>query len=165
MYRRWPLVRQIKLLVVRFLRLRGAPEEIAKGLALGIFIGLTPTFGFQMLLAVCLAVMLNENKFAAVLGVWITNPFTAPFIYALEYESGRVLLNMDYVHMPASLSFSALKSLGWEVLLPLGVGSLLWAILCSMAIYLAAIRVIPLTQNWKIPRWPRRPRHKKEERP
>ena len=50
MYRRWPLVRQIKLLVVRFLRLRGAPEEIAKGLALGIFIGLTPTFGFQMLL-------------------------------------------------------------------------------------------------------------------
>lgn len=165
MYRRWPLVRQIKLLVVRFLRLRGAPEEISKGLALGIFIGLTPTFGFQMLLAVCLAVMLKENKFAAVLGVWVTNPFTAPFIYALEYESGRVLLNMDYVHMPASLSFSALKSLGWEVLLPLGVGSLLWAALTAMTVYLAAIRVIPITQTWKIPRWPRRPRRRQKEGP
>lgn len=165
MYRRWPLVRQIKLLVVRFLRLRGAPEEISKGLALGIFIGLTPTFGFQMLLAVCLAVMLKENKFAAVLGVWVTNPFTAPFIYALEYESGRVLLNMDYVHIPASLSFSALKSLGWEVLLPLGVGSLLWAALTAMTVYLAAIRVIPITQTWKIPRWPRRPRRRQKEGP
>ncbi|ABA89090.1 protein of unknown function DUF2062 [Syntrophotalea carbinolica DSM 2380] len=165
MYRRWPLVRQIKLLVVRFLRLRGAPEEISKGLALGIFIGLTPTFGFQMLLAVCLAVMLKENKFAAVLGVWVTNPFTAPFIYALEYESGRVLLNMDYVHIPASLSFSALKSLGWEVLLPLGVGSLLWAALTAMTVYLAAIRIIPITQTWKIPRWPRRPRRRQKEGP
>jgi hypothetical protein len=165
MYRRWPLVRQVKLLVVRFLRLRGAPEEIAKGLALGIFIGLTPTFGFQMLLAVCLAVMLKENKFAAVLGVWVTNPFTAPFIYALEYESGRVLLGMDHAQMPNSLSFSALKSLGWEVLLPLCVGSLLWSVLCSMAIYLVAIRVIPLTHTWKIPRWPRRSRRKTGEGP
>ncbi|MDK2848914.1 MAG: uncharacterized protein PWP34_2267 [Desulfuromonadales bacterium] len=163
MYRRWPVVRQIKLLVVRFLRLRGAPEEIAKGLALGIFIGLTPTFGFQMVLAVFLAIMLRENKVAAVLGVWVTNPLTAPFIYALEYESGRILLNMDYVHMPASLSFSALKELGWDVLLPLSVGSLLWAVLCSMAIYLAAIRIIPVTQTWKIPRWPRRPRRRREK--
>jgi hypothetical protein len=158
MYRRWPLARQLKLLVLKFMRLRGTPEEVAKGLALGIFIGLTPTFGFQMLLAVFLAVILNENKFAAVLGVWVTNPLTAPFIYALEYESGRVLLGMDYVRMPESLSFSALKSLGWEVMLPLTFGSLLWAILCSVAVYLAAIRIIPLAQKWKISRWPRRPR-------
>lgn len=148
-------------MMLRLLRLRGAPEEIAKGLALGIFIGLTPTFGFQMLLAVCLAILLKENKVAAMLGVWVTNPVTAPVIYALEYESGRVLLNMEFVHMPTSLSFSALKSLGWEVLLPLCIGSLLWAVLCSLAVYLAALRVVPLAQNWKIPRWPRRPRSRK----
>ncbi|WP_316348434.1 DUF2062 domain-containing protein [Desulfuromonas acetoxidans] len=52
MWRRWGFIRQAKLLLLRFLRLRGQPDEIAKGFALGIFIGMTPTLGFQMILAV-----------------------------------------------------------------------------------------------------------------
>ena len=48
MWRRWGIFRLIKLLVLRFVRLQGTPHEISKGVALGIFIGMTPTFGFQM---------------------------------------------------------------------------------------------------------------------
>ena len=112
MWRSWGVIRRVKLQFLRFARLSGSPDDIAKGMALGIFIGMTPTFGFQMAIAVFCAWLLRENKIAAAVGVWITNPLTAPFIYALEYETGRVLLSMEKLHLPGTLSFAALRSLG-----------------------------------------------------
>lgn len=159
-WRRWGYIRQAKLNFVRFARMRGEPDEIAKGLALGIFIGMTPTFGLQMLLAICLAFLLKENKLAAALGVWITNPVTAPFIYALEYESGRLLLGLDRVRLPQELTFSAIGHLGLDVMLPLWFGSLIYGILCGGLTYALTLRFIPIVKTWRIPRWPR-PRKRK----
>jgi uncharacterized protein (DUF2062 family) len=159
MWRRVGLIRQIKLNLLKFIRLRGTPDEIAKGMALGIFIGMTPTFGSQMLIAIFFAFLLKENKLAAVLGVWITNPVTAPFIYALEYESGRLLLGMDRVSLPAQLSFESLKAMGWEVLAPLGLGSLIFGVVCAALAFALTLRSVPLVKAWNVPRWPR-PRRK-----
>jgi uncharacterized protein (DUF2062 family) len=156
MYRRWGLARQLKLHILRLIRLQAEPEDIAKGFALGIFIGMTPTFGFQILIAVFLALLLKENKIAAAIGVWITNPLTAPFIYALEYESGRLILGMDRAHLPMELSFAAVKSLGWEVLLPLSLGSVLYGALSAVLAFSFMLQVIPLVKAWRVPRWPRK---------
>jgi len=41
----------------------------------------------------------------AVLGVWINNPVTAPFNCGLEYESGRRLLDMEFMAIPNELTF------------------------------------------------------------
>jgi uncharacterized protein (DUF2062 family) len=158
MWRRWSFLRQFKLNLLRLIRLQATPDEIAKGFALGIFIGMTPTFGFQIALAVFFAFLLKENKLAAIIGVFITNPVTAPFIYALEYESGRILLGMDHAKFPAELTFSALAGLGWDVLLPLCLGSLIYGILCAGLSYALVLRLIPSVRAWRIPRWPRRRR-------
>ncbi len=141
--------------MLRLVRLQASPDEIAKGVALGIFIGMTPTFGFQMAIAVFFAFLLKENKLAAALGVWITNPVTAPFIYALEYETGRLLLGMGRAHLPGEFAFSSLTSLGWEVLLPLCLGSLIHGILCAGLSFALTLRLIPTVRTWHIPRWPR----------
>ncbi len=162
MWRRWGLVRQAKLNFLRFARLKGTPDEIAKGVALGIFIGMTPTLGFQMVIAFFLAVLLRENKIAATLGVWVTNPFTAPFIYALEYESGRILLGMDRVGLPEEFTFAALKTLGWEVLVPLGLASIVYGVGCAGIAYALTLRMIPVVKTWHIPRWPK-PRSSSKE--
>ncbi|WP_432822513.1 DUF2062 domain-containing protein [Trichloromonas sp.] len=159
MWRRFGLIRQIKLNLLKFIRLRGTPDEIAKGMALGIFIGMSPTFGFQMAIAVFFAFLLKENKLAAVLGVWITNPVTAPFIYALEYESGRLLLGMSRVSLPAELTFDSLKVMGWEVMAPLGLGSLIYGLACAALAFALTLRAVPLVKAWNVPRWPR-PRKK-----
>lgn len=156
MWRRWPYIRQLKLNVVRFLRMREAPDEIAKGLALGVFIGMTPTFGFQMAIAVFFAFLLRENKIAAALGVWITNPLTAPFIYALEYEAGRVLLGMERVRFPQELTLGALRDLGLGVLIPLCTGSLILGVLVAALSYALTLRLIPVFRTCRIPRWPRK---------
>jgi len=158
MWRRWSYIRQLKLNLLRFIRMRGTPDEIAKGMALGIFIGMTPTFGFQMALAVFFAILLKENKLAAVLGVWITNPLTAPLIYALEYESGRLLMGMPPVAFPHDLTFSSLFTLGEDVMIPLTLGGVVYGVLCAGLAYALTLRFIPMVKTWHIPRWPR-PRH------
>jgi uncharacterized protein (DUF2062 family) len=155
MWRRWSFIRSFKLQFLRFARLNGTPDDIAKGMALGIFIGMTPTLGFQMAIAIFLAWLLRENKIAAAAGVWITNPVTAPFIYALEYETGRVLLQMPRFHLPTELSYATLRQLGWDVVLPLCFGSLLYAIASGAIAYSLTLRMIPIVRQWHIPRWPR----------
>ncbi len=158
MWRRWSLVRQFKLNFIRLIRLRAAPDDIAKGLALGVFIGMTPTFGAQMVIALFFAFLLKENKIAALVGVWITNPLTAPFIYALEYESGRMLMGMDRPHLVINFSYETLQILGWDVIVPLCVGSLVLGLLTAALTYAVTLRTVPVVKNWHIPRWPRRRR-------
>ena len=161
MYRRWPIVRQGKLNLVRFLRLPGAPDDIAKGFALGIFVGMTPTLGFQMAIAVFFAFLLRENKIAAALGVWITNPITAAPIYALEYESGRRLLGMEPLQFPEELTLETMKALGWDLMVPLLFGSLIYAVVCSLIAYALVLRFIPYFKTWRVPRWHRPRRFRK----
>jgi hypothetical protein len=116
---------------------------------------MTPTFGFQMILAVFFALLLKENKLAAVLGVWISNPLTAPFIYVIEYESGRVLLGMERTILPQDFTVSSFKCLGHEVLVPLCLGSLIYGLLFAGLAYALALRAVPVVKTWHIPRWPR----------
>lgn len=161
MWRGVGFIRQVKLMVVRFVRLRGLPEEIAKGVALGIFIGMTPTFGFQMAIALFFAYVLRENRLAAILGVWVTNPVTAPVIYAIEYEMGRILLAMERVHLPQQFTWEAYANLGWEILFPLWVGGVLAGLILGALSYFITLRMVPIVEKWRVPRWPRRHWHRK----
>jgi uncharacterized protein (DUF2062 family) len=76
----------------RFIRIRGQPREIALGLALGIFMGISPLFGFQLILAVFIAALLKWNKIAAAMGTLISNPLTTPFIYTFAYYVGNMAM-------------------------------------------------------------------------
>jgi hypothetical protein len=163
MWRGVGFIRQVKLMVLRFIRLRGLPEEIAKGIALGIFIGMTPTFGFQMLIAIFLAYLLRKNRLAAVLGVWVTNPVTAPVIYAIEYEMGRILLGMERATLPSKFSWAAYADLGWNIMYPLWVGGILTGIVLGLLSYFITLRIVPIVKGLRIPRWPRRHWHRKRK--
>ncbi len=88
----------------RFVRIRGNPREIGLGLALGLFIGMSPTMGFQMGIAVFFAALFKWNKISAAAGVWISNPFTAPFIYGTTYYVGAICLHPEQTYsLPTNL--------------------------------------------------------------
>jgi len=78
----------------RILKIRGEPREIALGMALGLFVAVSPTMGFQMVIAIFFATLFKWNKIASALGVWLTNPLTAPFIYGLTYLVGSFLIGL-----------------------------------------------------------------------
>lgn len=156
MWRRLGFFRQFKLNLIKLVRLRVEPDEIARGMALGLFIGMTPTFGVQMILALIFAFIFRQNRIAALIGVWNTNPVTAPFIYGTEYEVGRVLLGMPYPDANIEFTFEAMKQLGWQLASPLCLGSLVLGIPVTIVGYALTLHLIPFLRKWRIPRWPRR---------
>lgn len=84
--------RKLIRFVHRALRSRASPREVAGGLALGLVINFTPTLGFQIPLAISLSALFRVNPLAALAGIQITNPLTAPFVYAVTYRVGTWLL-------------------------------------------------------------------------
>lgn len=88
-------IRTLKRFYNRFIRIRGTPQQVALGLALGVFVGMTPLMGFHTVIAVMLASIVKWSKLASGIGVFITNPFTAPFIYPLTYRLGAAVTGLS----------------------------------------------------------------------
>jgi uncharacterized protein len=82
------MVTMARQLYDRLIRIRGTPHEIAMGMALGLYIGMTPLMGVHIVVAVFFAMLLKWNKLAAAIGVWVTNPVTALPIYGINYVVG-----------------------------------------------------------------------------
>jgi len=75
-------------LLKKIKRLQGNPHYIAMGMAIGVFVGVTPTIPFHTALAIVLAFVLRGSKPAAAIGVWIANPLTIPLLYYSSYRVG-----------------------------------------------------------------------------
>lgn len=118
--------RQLQYFYLRFIRLRGSPEEIARGLAAGVFAGWFPFFGLQILLGIALAALVRGNKLIAAAGTWVSNPFTYIPIYLFNFRVGQWLLqSRDWQFSQDSLlSLRGILSLGDEFILILVLGCL-----------------------------------------
>jgi len=86
----WRQVR--RFLILKVLHADDSPHRIAGGIAVGVFVGFTPTVGLQMVLAVAMAALLRVNKLVCIPIVWITNPFTLVPVYLACYKLGRFLV-------------------------------------------------------------------------
>lgn len=105
--RRW--MTPIRKAYYRFLKIRGNPKEIARGFALGLFVGMTPFMGLHTAIAVPLAALCKWNKFSAALAVWVSNPLSAPVIYGVTYYVGaKVLFIQDGYKLPLEFNLDAL---------------------------------------------------------
>ena len=71
----------------------GSPFFNAKGLAIGVFSGCFPFFGFQTLMGVFFAKIAKGNIVLAAIGTWISNPFTYIPLYYFNYKVGSIFLN------------------------------------------------------------------------
>lgn len=59
-----------------------SPWRVALALAVGVFISVTPFWGFQTLLALLIAWLCRLNRAVTVAGTWLNLPWFAPFVYA-----------------------------------------------------------------------------------
>jgi uncharacterized protein (DUF2062 family) len=118
----------------RFLSLNGKPEEIARAMALGVFIGVTPTIPFHTALVMVICLVFRQNITASMLGATIiSNPITIPFFYLAEYELGVFLLGLGpNPFVLADYDVRSILEIGWHILYPLMAGGLLLA--CAFAV-------------------------------
>ncbi len=128
----------------RVLALKGDKAAIARGMALGVLIGATPTIPFHTVLVLGLGFLLRQHLGAAYLGSWIvSNPLTIPVLYVAQYELGRVLTGMG----PGGLeltdySLVAIFAMGGKILIPLLVGGLVTAPFLALAAFWLTRRLL-----------------------
>ena len=82
-----------KKILSLFRQQNGGPFFNAKGLAIGVFCGCFPFFGFQTLIGVFFAKLAKGNIVLAAVGTWISNPFTYIPLYYLNYKVGSIFFN------------------------------------------------------------------------
>jgi uncharacterized protein len=138
------LKKRFKTFYERFISLKGEPRAIAAGLAIGVFVGVTPTIPFHTAIIVMIGLLFRKNITAAYLGSWIiSNPLTIPLFYLSQYELGRILLGMERCQFILNdYSLKAVAALGWQILLPLLTGGLVMAPLFAVPAYFMTYRLV-----------------------
>lgn len=128
---------------LKLLRLQDDPRKIAGGMALGIFIGITPTIPFHTVVALPLAAFLRVSPVTTFIGLQIGNPLTIPAIYLASYKVGQYLLYRgNPLVFPETFSFKAWIAVLWQGGVALQVGGLILAIPPAIAAYFLTLRIV-----------------------
>ncbi len=114
---------------VSLLRKHHTPAELSSSLAVGVFIGCSPFFGFHTILAIAISSLCGLNVAYVWFGTQISNPLLAAFLTVLSVRVGRSVMGAS---APALGAFS----LEWLVGSAL-VGSAL-AVLAGVTSYYVA---------------------------
>lgn len=110
-------------------------HAVSKAFMVGIFCCFIP-IPLQMLLAAFVAVWVNSNLPISVMLVWISNPFTMPPMFYLNYVVGAFILRTPASDFDLQLSFAWLTEKLFEVGMPLYFGSLVCGLFFSVIAYM-----------------------------
>jgi uncharacterized protein (DUF2062 family) len=122
-------------LYARFKSLNGDPHDVAMGLAVGVFVAVTPTIPFHTAIALTLALVLKVSKPAAVIGVWFSNPITIPPMYYGSYKLGMLLLGRSGSPDFSVHSVLELLKQGADVTIAMIIGGAVLGIVPAIASY------------------------------
>jgi uncharacterized protein (DUF2062 family) len=154
--------RRFRELVTSVLHLDEEPSRLATGMAVGVFIGLTPFFFLHTVLALLVAFVFRLNKVATITGAWLNLPWFAPFIYAFCLELGKAILTGDFSvvwrigQLPglaaalvrtnpvenAGSFWLLLKRMMFEASLPLFVGTTVTGIVVAVVTYFVTLEAV-----------------------
>jgi len=108
-------------------------KSVSNAVAIGLFIAMIP-MPMQMLAVTFMMPFFRFNVAIGVLKCWVSNPFTMPIMYYLEYMLGNFILNL-------SIADNFELSIGWffdnldKIFIPLYFGTLIFSIVASASGY------------------------------
>jgi uncharacterized protein (DUF2062 family) len=134
------------------MQIRDTPHAIAGGLAIGVFLGVTPLLGLKTLLALAGAWLSRCSKIAAVLAVTFHDILLPvwPVVLRWQYILGYLVLNY---HLPPKLKLRSFHLTDYlhlgtlKTVWPTFVGSLIMAIPLAVICYLVALKVVTRYQE------------------
>ena len=138
--------KKIRDLHSRIVREKKPPEFIARGWAIGMFVGCAVPFGFQLVLSVPLAFWMKGSRVGATIGTFITNSLTIFVIYPVQcWVADRLFLagSLSYSRLAGTeWSFEAVAALGTETLKAFFLGGLLFAIVLTPITYFTVLHLV-----------------------
>ncbi|GJQ50270.1 putative membrane protein [Candidatus Kuenenia stuttgartiensis] len=141
-------------------KLRSSSRAISLGVAIGIFVAVTPTIGLQIFIAAFLSSICNANRPAAIIFVWTTNPITFPFVYGFTYWVGNlfwsgpplfkvkeILMKTDHALDKGEVwhfydRLKTILALWRNIFIPLTIGGIIVGAVAGGIAYLITLRVI-----------------------
>lgn len=129
-----------------FQQLRGDPHYIALGMAVGCFVGVTPTVPFHTALSLGLAALLRGSKRAATLGQLFGNPLTLPPLYLIDYKLGSSLLGLAPQPLLQAQSMGEWMCLGLDVFAAALLGGAVLGIVPAVLGYWVTYRLVAARQ-------------------
>jgi uncharacterized protein (TIGR03546 family) len=128
---------------LKFLRLQEDPRKLAWGMALGVFVGVTPTVPFHFITVLTLAPLFRVSVITAVLGIQLCNPLTIPFLYLAAFKVGHFLLHRGaHFRLPETYTLATSLDLICRGGLALQLGGVILAIPPAIAAYFLTMWII-----------------------
>lgn len=135
------LKRFIRYWYLRLVRIQASPQNIARGLAAGVFVGLLPVLPFQTIIAIAVAFVVRGSKIAAALGTWVSNPLNWVPVYMMFYYVGKAVVPFDVPPFnPSQLEMAEMLEMGWKFFTVMMVGGLVVAIPSAIISYFLAFK-------------------------
>ena len=101
-----------------------SPFFNAKGIAIGVFSGCFPFFGFQTIIGIILAKIFKGNLLLAAICTWVSNPFTYIPLYLFNYKVGSFLISSSSIlEIKPSLIDNQIWQKGWNFSMSMLIGS------------------------------------------
>lgn len=129
---------------------KDTPHRIALTFALGVFIGISPFLGIHTIGAFFLAWLLGLNKFIAITGVYVTNPWTIVPIYSFGLWLGAKLIGMRQIlpeiDWPSITFINFIEKLK-HLILPFFVGTITLGIVSAVASYFVVYTAVNKYRN------------------
>jgi len=135
------------------------PAKVASALGFGMFMGIVPIWGFQMLTAVFLAQLLRLNKILVLAASNISIPPVIPFIIYFSYKTGGLVLGTQGTLTSETVTFlkdrilsghfyEAWHELGYN-LYQYVAGSLVFGLALGLAVFIISYFLLVLLMHKK----------------
>ena len=139
------------------IREQGTPEYIARGWAIGVFIGFAVPFGLQLIISIPLSFLLKGSKLGASIGTLVTNHLTIIVIYPFQCWLGSWVIGkplaLEEISSKLELilqkqDYQTLFGLGSDLVISFLIGGfLLAAVSTPICYYLVKRLVIQYRRN------------------
>ncbi len=113
-------------------------KMVSRGVSIGLFIAMIP-MPFQMLAVLVVTPFFRFNVPVALIMCWVTNPFTMPFIYYVEYLTGSLFLGSEVQKVEMTLDWFQTNL--QNIIFPLYLGAFFYSIVLSWLAYYSLIHL------------------------
>jgi len=130
------------------------PVKVASALGFGVFMGIVPIWGFQMLTAAFLAHLMRLNKVLVLVASNISVPLFIPFILYFSYKTGGVVLGKEGSLTSETITnlknqiltgdfYDTLSELGYDFYQYI-IGSLIFGLALGLAMWIVSYLLLVL---------------------
>lgn len=121
----------------------GSNRTKAFSIALGIFIGLSPFWGFHTLLVISLSVLFKLNKVLAFIASNVSLPPFIPFVIAASLFLGSPFVHSDSNILSSELNFELIKNNLLQYVIGSAILATSMAVLCGVGTFLFLNKLNP----------------------